>query len=181
MSPDGRRVAFVGYEDRTRTYQVSRLQVMNLDGSGGRVLTGGLDRSVANPVWASDGSGLYFQYDDEGNSKVGFVTLDGEIDVLAEDLGGTSYGRPYGGGSFSVAGTAASRSTRPARTCPARSPCAFAATTDRGASPRSTTICSQTARWERWRRSGGNRRSTAVPSRAGSSSRRTSTRRGAIR
>ena len=66
-------------------------------------------------MWASDGSGLYFQYDDEGNSKVGFVTLDGEIDVLAEDLGGTSYGRPYGGGSFSVAGdgSIALNQTRP--------------------------------------------------------------------
>ncbi|WP_420635116.1 prolyl oligopeptidase family serine peptidase [Candidatus Palauibacter sp.] len=104
VSPDGTQIAFVGYEDRTRTYQVSQLQVMNLDGSGARVLTGGLDRSVSNPLWASDGSGLYFQYDDEGNSKVAFVTLDGEIEVLAEDLGGTSYGRPYGGGSFSVAG-----------------------------------------------------------------------------
>ncbi len=107
VSPDGRRVAFVGYEDRTRTYQVSRLQMIDLDGSGHRVITGDLDRSVSNPVWAADGSGLYFQYDDEGNSKVGFATLDGEIEVLAEDLGGTSYGRPYGGGSFSVANTGA--------------------------------------------------------------------------
>ena len=48
VSPDGRRIAFTGYEDRTRTYQVSRLQVMNLDGSGQRVLTGDLDRSVSN-------------------------------------------------------------------------------------------------------------------------------------
>ena len=55
----------------------------------------------------SDGSGLYFQYDDEGNSKVAFATLDGEIEVLADDLGGTSYGRPYGGGSFSVANNGA--------------------------------------------------------------------------
>ena len=115
VSPDGRRIAFVGYEDRTRTYQVSRLQVMNLDGSGARVLTGGLDRSVASPVWAANGSGLYFQYDDEGNSKVAFATLDGDIEVLAEDLGGTSYGRPYGGGSFSVAddGSIALNQTRP--------------------------------------------------------------------
>ncbi len=115
VSPDGRQIAFVGYEDRTRTYQVSRLQVMNLDGSGQRVLTGGLDRSVSNPVWASDGSGVYFQYDDEGNSKVGFATLDGDLEVLAEDLGGTSYGRPYGGGSFSVAddGSFALNQTRP--------------------------------------------------------------------
>ena len=115
VSPDGRQIAFVGYEDRTRTYQVSRLQVMNLDGSGQRVLTGGLDRSVSNPVWAPDGSGIYFQYDDEGNSKVGFATLDGDLEVLAEDLGGTSYGRPYGGGSFSVAddGSFALNQTRP--------------------------------------------------------------------
>jgi len=115
VSPDGRHVAFVGYEDRTRTYQVSRLQVMNMDGGGHRTLTAGLDRSVSNPVWAADGSGLYFQYDDEGNSKVGFVTLDGDIEVLAGDLGGTSYGRPYGGGSFSVAndGTFALNQTRP--------------------------------------------------------------------
>ena len=115
VSPDGRRIAFVGYEDRTRTYQVSRLQVMNIDGTGARVVTGGLDRSVSNPVWAADGSGLYFRYDDEGNSKVAFTTLDGDVTVLADDLGGTSYGRPYGGGSFSVAndGTFALNQTRP--------------------------------------------------------------------
>ncbi len=115
VSPDGRQVAFVGYEDRTRTYQVGRLQVMNLDGSGHRVVTGDLDRSVAAPVWAADGSGIYFRYDDHGNSKVAFATPDGDVTVLAGDLGGTSYGRPYGGGSFSVAndGTFALNRTRP--------------------------------------------------------------------
>ena len=118
VSPDGRLVAFVGYEDRMRTYQVSRLQVMELDGGGAGtiwVLTANLDRSVANPVWAADGSGLYFQFDDEGNSKVGFVSMDSQVEVLAGDLGGTSYGRPYGGGSFSVAasGAFALNQTRP--------------------------------------------------------------------
>ena len=115
VSPDGQQIAFVGYEDRVRTYQVSRLQVMNLDGSGRRVVTTSLDRSVSNPVWAADGHRLYFQYDDEGNSKVAFVTLDGEVEVLGESLGGTSYGRPYSGGSFSVAndGSFAFNQSRP--------------------------------------------------------------------
>ena len=114
VSPDGDRIAFVSFEDRMRTYQVARLEVMNLDGSGRQVLTGGLDRSVSNPVWAADGSGVYFQFDDEGNSKVGFVTLEGEVEVLANDLG-AQYGRPYGGGSFSVAndGSFALNQTRP--------------------------------------------------------------------
>ena len=114
VSPDGERIAFVSFEDRMRTYQVARLEVMALDGSGRQVLTGGLDRSVSNPVWAADGSGVYFQFDDEGNSKVGFATLDGAVEVLANDLG-AQYGRPYGGGSFSVAndGSFALNQTRP--------------------------------------------------------------------
>ena len=88
---------------------------MRLDGSDHQVLAQGLDRSVSGPVWASDGSGLYFQYDDAGNSKVAFVSLGGGVEVLAEHLGGTSYGRPYGGGSFSVArdGSFALNQTRP--------------------------------------------------------------------
>ena len=106
VSPDGNQVAFVGYEDRVRTYQLSRLWVMNLDGSGLRAVGAGLDRSVSSPVWAADGSGIYFQYDDEGNSKVGFATLDGEVEEIAGDLGAV-YARPYGGGSFSVAGNGA--------------------------------------------------------------------------
>ena len=106
VSPDGRQIAYVGYEDRVRTYQLSRLWVMNLDGSGLRALSGGLDRSVSNPVWAADGSGIYVQYDDEGNSKVGFVTLAGDVEEVAADLGAV-YARPYGGGSFSVAKTGA--------------------------------------------------------------------------
>jgi len=115
VSWDGSRIAFIGYEDRTRTYQVSQLQVMRLDGSGHRVLTADLDRSVSSPVWAVDGSGVYFQYDDEGNTRVGFVAMDGETSVIAENVGGTSYGRPYGGGSFSVSneGYVAFNQTRP--------------------------------------------------------------------
>ena len=53
--------------------------------------------------WAEDGSGLYFQYDDEGNTRLGFVSLDGKIETLAENVGGLSLGRPYSAGSYSVA------------------------------------------------------------------------------
>ena len=115
VSPDGARIAFVSNEDRVRTYQTRQIETIALDGSDRQALTGGLDRSAANPVWAADGSGVFFQYDDEGNSKVGFVTLAGELSVVASDLGGTSYGRPYGGGSFSAAsdGSVALNQTRP--------------------------------------------------------------------
>ena len=103
VSPDGHHIAYVGYDDRVRTYQVSHLYLMDIDGHIKQVLTESLDRTISNPVWAPDGQGIFFQYDDKGNTKLAHITLDGELRVLANDLGGTSYGRPYSGGSFSIA------------------------------------------------------------------------------
>ena len=104
VSPDGRLITYVGYEDRVQTYQVTHLYIMNRDGSGKRILVPDLDRDASSPRWSRDGSGVYFQYDDKGNTKIAYASLDGGGRVLASDVGGTSLGRPYGGGSFSIAG-----------------------------------------------------------------------------
>jgi dipeptidyl aminopeptidase/acylaminoacyl peptidase len=100
VSPDGRRIAYVGYDDRYQGYQVTRLYVMNRDGSGARLLTADLDRDVENPRWAADGSGIVFAYDDRGNTRIGFQPLEGKLRTVARDLG--SRGSAYSGGSFSV-------------------------------------------------------------------------------
>ena len=103
VSPDGTLVAFVGFVDDKRSYQQSDLHVMAIDGSQVRCLTSELDRSIGAPRWKSDGSGLYFKYDDHGVGKVGSVSLDGEVQLqLVTNVGGTSLGRPYQGGSYSV-------------------------------------------------------------------------------
>lgn len=114
VSPDGSRVAFTSFEDRVRTYQTQNLHLMRADGSDKSVLLGELDRSVTGLVWAADGSGVYFSYEDEGVTKVAFTTTDGDWRVVAKDLGGTSVGRAYGGGNYSVArdGTVAFTYTR---------------------------------------------------------------------
>ena len=104
VSPDGRRIAYLGYEDRVQTYQVTDLYIMNRDGTDRRVLVSDLDRDASSPRWSGDGTGVYFQYDDRGNTKLAFANLDGEVRILADSLGGTTLGRPYGGGSFSVSG-----------------------------------------------------------------------------
>ena len=103
VSPDGSTIAFTSFEERVRTYQIRRLHFMDADGSAKRVLLQDLDRSIGNVTWASDGSGVYFSYEDEGLTKVGFVTPDGDWRVVAEELGGTAVGRAYGGGNYSVA------------------------------------------------------------------------------
>jgi len=103
LSPNGRQIAYTGYDDKVQTYQLTRLYVMDLDGSNQRELNTQTERSIANPVWDAAGTGVYFQYDDQGTTYIGHVTLAGKLTRIAADLGGTSIGRPYGGGSFSVA------------------------------------------------------------------------------
>ncbi len=102
VSPNGKHIAFLGFEDKVQAYQVRTLQVMDTDGSNKRILTQDLDRSAAFPVWDNSGKGLYFMYDDKGNTKIGHVTLSGKVTKIADNVGGTSLGRPYAGGSYSL-------------------------------------------------------------------------------
>ncbi len=104
VSPDGNLIAYTGYDDQLHGYHVTKLYVMNRDGSGSRVLTTDLDRRVQRPRWSGDGQGLFFQYDDRGNTKVAYVSVDGNVETLASDVGGLSLGRPYAGGMYSVSG-----------------------------------------------------------------------------
>ena len=105
VSPDGERVAYTGFDDREQGYQVTKLYVMDRDGSDARLLTEGFDRDVQNPTFTADGEHIVFRYDDEGSTKIGRVSLTGDRSVVADNVGGTSIGRPYTSGSFSLAPT----------------------------------------------------------------------------
>ena len=107
VSPDGRLIAYVGYDDRLRAYENTRLTVMNAEGSGVRVVSGDLDRSVRAPRWSADGRSIVAAFDDHGVTKVARFALDGHTTVLAEGLAGGDLDRPYSGGQFSVANTGA--------------------------------------------------------------------------
>ena len=114
-SPDGQWVAWLGFSDERQAYQVTRLRIAKPDGSAMKELLVNLDRSVDAIHWAADAGGLYYQYDDKGRTKIGYVTIDDRSEIVADNLGGTSIGRPYGGGSFSVSdkGDIAYTYTRP--------------------------------------------------------------------
>jgi len=62
-----------------------------------------LDRDIDDPQWRADGRGLFFQYASEGNGKLGYVSLAGKHEVVAENVGGLDLGRPYASGAFDVA------------------------------------------------------------------------------
>jgi dipeptidyl aminopeptidase/acylaminoacyl peptidase len=78
-SPDGKLIAYTGYDSTDATWIDSKLYVMNADGSNPRVVTASLDRSPQNLVWAKDGSGIYFSLDSEGSRNLNFTTLTGQI------------------------------------------------------------------------------------------------------
>ena len=100
VSPDGKRIAYTGFDDRYQGHQTTGLYVMERDGSGVRSVTDSLDRDVENPQWAADGSGIYFQYDDRGDTKIGFTALDGKVREVAIHLAGGL--GSLSGGSFSA-------------------------------------------------------------------------------
>ena len=102
VSPDGKKIAYLGYNDKVQTYQITRLYIMNIDGGSKKEIKMNLDRSISSLKWSSDNKGLYFMYDNEGNTKVAYSSLGGKTTKLVDNVGGTTIGRPYGGGSYSI-------------------------------------------------------------------------------
>jgi dipeptidyl aminopeptidase/acylaminoacyl peptidase len=102
LSPDGTKIAYLGADDKYRSYTHNDLYVMNRDGSGVRNLTAALDRDVDAVVWAKDGRSVYVSFDDKAKRKVARVSLDGRLSEVADGVAGGPIDRPYTAGTFSV-------------------------------------------------------------------------------
>jgi dipeptidyl aminopeptidase/acylaminoacyl peptidase len=102
ISPNGRQIAYVGFDEIGKANDDTKLYVMNLDGSGAHVVTASFDRAVTNPVWSSDGRSVYVLYDEHGSNRVARVGLDGSVRDVATGLTASGLDRPYSGGEFSV-------------------------------------------------------------------------------
>ena len=100
VSPNGKWIAYTGYDDRYQGHQTTKLYLMNRDGTGAKSLSDKLDRDAQSPEWAPDNSGVYFTYNDKGDTKLGFCSTDGACKQVAEHV--TASTSAYGGGSFSV-------------------------------------------------------------------------------
>lgn len=107
VSPDGQKIAYLGFDDTHRTYENAELYVMNRDGSGARSISVGQDISIDDAKWSADSKSLVVQYDFKGAASIGRFGLDGSFRQLASGLSGPGYDRPYTGGSFSLSRTGA--------------------------------------------------------------------------
>ena len=103
VSPDGRSIAFIGFDDTPKAYEQSHLYVMPVNGGPARRIAPGLDRNIDQVEWAPDGRGLIVAYEEDGSSTVARVGLDGSVRPLTREAAAPGYDRPYAGGGFSVA------------------------------------------------------------------------------
>jgi acylaminoacyl-peptidase len=118
ISPDGSRIAYLGFDDRRLGYQQPNVYIMNRDSGTTSSITGDLDRQINDVRWAGRNM-LMIQYDDRGRTHIATLSLGGVIRSVADDVGGATLGRPYTSGEFSVATNGAfaytaGRPTRPA-------------------------------------------------------------------
>ena len=105
VSPDGSQIAYLGYDDLVKSYQQADLYVMNADGSDVVELAADFDRGFSTVTWHPNGRSLIAQIENAGVIDVISVSMDGEIDTIVTNVGGTSIGRPYAAGSFTVSDT----------------------------------------------------------------------------
>lgn len=75
-SPDGKFIAYAGYDFTDDTYIERKLYYMNRDGSNPREIASALDRSPGGITWASDGKGVFFTVSDRGTRNLYFTALD---------------------------------------------------------------------------------------------------------
>ena len=102
ISPDGKHIAYLGFDDKYLGYQQNSLYLMNIDGSHSQLISQSFDRNIQNIKWGNKGKGLYFQYDDKGDTKLSYISTSGRISDITKNLGGLSLGRPYNDGNYSV-------------------------------------------------------------------------------
>jgi len=102
VSPDGKSIAYLGFDDLYQGYQLMKLYTYDIASKKSTLITGQFDKSIYAIEWANDGKGVYFLYDENGNTKIGYTSLSGTITKRADNIGGTELGRPYNSGSYSL-------------------------------------------------------------------------------
>jgi dipeptidyl aminopeptidase/acylaminoacyl peptidase len=107
FSPDGKKLVFLGYEDKKMGYHNTMVSLMDVADGSIENLTSSLDRSVNTVRWTGSSTQLMISYDDFGKKNIATLSMEGELQLLVQDVGGVGISRPYTSGSFSIAGNGA--------------------------------------------------------------------------
>ena len=75
-SPDGRWIAYTGYDQQRFTSHIANLYMMDASGNRKRLWVGNLPSSPQNVTWAPDNSGVYYSMEQEGEENTWFAPAD---------------------------------------------------------------------------------------------------------
>ena len=75
VSPDGKWIAYTGYNDKDYTSHLSNLYLMDRTGDRKRVMAVNLPNSPSSVTWAPDSSGLYYLMREKGVSNIYYISL----------------------------------------------------------------------------------------------------------
>lgn len=103
ISPNGEVIAFYVKERRPLAYTPSRIAVMNLESGNMQIISNDLDDDSDNLFWSNDGESIYFAFDQRGKRTIKKISLSGKVSDFADNVGGTTIGRPYISGEFHAA------------------------------------------------------------------------------
>jgi dipeptidyl aminopeptidase/acylaminoacyl peptidase len=84
IAPNGKWIAYTGYDDKNFTRHLSNLYVMDHDGGNKRMLAGDLPNSPSNIQWAADSSGVYYLMREKGVSNLNFVSTEAKIKKVTQ-------------------------------------------------------------------------------------------------
>ena len=82
FSPDGKNIAFSGYEKHDTSYPVPNLYAINSKGSDMRVLAEDMPDGPSALNWSPNGNEVYFTMDYEGARNIHAVNMSGEKRII---------------------------------------------------------------------------------------------------
>jgi dipeptidyl aminopeptidase/acylaminoacyl peptidase len=85
-SPDGRRVAYTGYDDKKFTSHVGSLYLMDAQGGAKRAWVTNLPSTPANVMWAEDSSGVYYSMEEKGTTNLYFSPIDAPVRKVTDGV-----------------------------------------------------------------------------------------------
>ena len=94
VSPDGKWIVFLGFEDRGQANHSNRLWVIGIDGKGLKLLGSSIDNNYHSPVWKLDSTGVYVVIESKGQSHLHYASLNGSIEPLTS--GNLRFATSYG-------------------------------------------------------------------------------------
>lgn len=86
VSPNGRWIAYTGYDEKNYTSHLSSLYLMDKDGGQKKLWAGNLPSSPSNITWATDGSGVYYNMQEKGSSNIYFASTDGKVRKVTDGV-----------------------------------------------------------------------------------------------